>query len=47
MLERLERRAPLSVQRDDLTVYYGLVGIQPLACRRDAPVHPGEVLVLP
>ena len=46
-LERLERRTPLSVQRDDLTVDYCLVGIQPQACRRDSRIHPGEVLVLP
>ena len=30
MLERLERWAPLSVQRDDLAVDYDLVGLQPL-----------------
>ena len=47
MLERLERRTPLSVQRDDLTVDYCLVGIQPQARRRDSPIHPSEVLVLP
>src|SRR4026207_970423 len=47
MLERLERRAALSVQRDDLTVYNCLVCIQSRACRRDPPVHAGEVLVLP
>ena len=47
MLERLERWTPLSVKRDDLAVDYCLVGLQPQACRRDLPVHPGEVLVLP
>src|SRR5688572_12593160 len=47
MLERLKRWIPLSVQRDDLTVHYRLVGVQPQARRRDSPVHPAEVLVLP
>src|SRR5688572_4041804 len=47
MLECLERWTPLSIKRDDLTVDYCLVGLQPLAGRRDSRIHPGEVLVLP
>src|SRR5688572_9684964 len=47
MLERLKRRTPLSVQRDDLTVDHRQVGLQPRACPRDSRIHPGEVLVLP
>ena len=47
MLERLERWTPLSVQRDDLAIDHRLVGLHPQARRRDARVHPGEVLVLP
>ena len=37
----------LRVQRDDLTVYYRLVGLQPRAATAIPWVHPGEVLVLP
>jgi hypothetical protein len=47
MLERLERWTALHVQRHDFAVHDRLVGIQPLARRRDSPVHPGEILVLP
>ena len=47
MLERLERWTPLGVQRDDLAVDYRLVGLQPLARRRDPRIHRCEVLVLP
>jgi hypothetical protein len=46
VLEGLEGRPALYVQRDDLAIHDRLIAIQLQTCSRDSRVHPREVLVL-